>query len=403
VKTAPRLLALTFLATSLVAFGDDEPEAPAEPTLADPVLVGPRTGEERKKALQRGGGNSATEKSVNAALDWLARHALEGGGWDADGFPDECEEDAERCDGIGKGHHGEAVPCPFDGALSALAALAFLGHGHAPGTPDDPYADLVEKTLALLRGRSDTWTLPLATQAFAEAEALERKGRFTADVENGVRAILSRQQEDGAWGYVAPGRPGSDVPYTALCVQALVTAVDAGVALDDETRDGVLGYLATLEIDKKGRLAYLQAGRRYGYTPTSSNAHGGAAIRHLLGVGTGAPAHRKNMGLIARQKPVWKITFKTRKVPGRGKVPVQIGNLSMYQWWYGTIATFHAGGAAWSGWFGKAKSALVGHQEKKGCRRGSWDPEGTYERTTGGRLFATALGALILEQPYRHR
>ena len=29
-----------------------------------------------------------------------------------------------------EGQHGEEVPCPFDEAISALAALAFLGAGH---------------------------------------------------------------------------------------------------------------------------------------------------------------------------------------------------------------------------------------------------------------------------------
>ncbi|MHC4923309.1 MAG: hypothetical protein ACYTG4_04435, partial [Planctomycetota bacterium] len=63
----------------------------------------------------------------------------------------------------------------------------------------------------------------------------------------------------------------------------------------------------------------------------------------------------------------------------------------------------HRGGGAWSKWWGRTKSALVPHQAKKGCRRGSWDPKGLYERKVGGRVFATALGVLMLEQPYRHR
>ena len=82
---------------------------------------------------------------------------------------------------------------------------------------------------------------------------------------------------------------------------------------------------------------------------------------------------------------------------------VQIGNLSLYQWWYGGIASFHAGDATWRSWFGKAKSALTRNQERSGCAKGSWDPKGTYERQTGGRVFATALAVLMLEQPYRHR
>jgi hypothetical protein len=84
-------------------------------------------------------------------------------------------------------------------------------------------------------------------------------------------------------------------------------------------------------------------------------------------------------------------------------VQAQIGNLSMYQWWFGTVGEFQRGGEAWTAWFGAVKTALLPHQRKDGCARGSWDPEGWYERRTGGRVFATALGVLMLEQPYRHR
>jgi hypothetical protein len=72
-------------------------------------------------------------------------------------------------------------------------------------------------------------------------------------------------------------------------------------------------------------------------------------------------------------------------------------------WWNGTVAMFQRGGQDWTGWFGSARGALVGHQEKSGCARGSWDPLGLYEREVGGRILSTALGVLILEEPIRHR
>ena len=90
-------------------------------------------------------------------------------------------------------------------------------------------------------------------------------------------------------------------------------------------------------------------------------------------------------------------------MPGQGRRRVQVGHLSFYEWWYGSMATFQAGGDAWAGWFARAKAALVPHQRTDGCARGSWDPVAAYERQTGGRVFATALGAMILETPYRHR
>jgi hypothetical protein len=106
---------------------------------------------------------------------------------------------------------------------------------------------------------------------------------------------------------------------------------------------------------------------------------------------------------VASEAPQWKISFREVEVPGRGKVPVQIGNLSMYQWWYGTMGLFQEGGSSWSSWYSKVKTALLDHQRTDGCAAGSWDPLGTYERQTGGRVFATALGVLMLEQPYRHQ
>jgi len=377
----------------------------AAPALAAPTtnrLIGPRSGPEREKALKKNGGTKKTEEIVARGLDWLARHQAKNGGWDADGFASECEAGGKRCDGKGKGQHGEAVPCPFDHAISAIVTLAFLGHGHLPGVEGDPLATTVEKALARLENPRDAWALVLTTQVFAEAEAMEGKGRYEKKAAALARSLLARRQKDGGWGYAAGFRPGSDVPYTALAVQALVAARDAGVTLPADFGTGVDKYLASLE-EKGGKLAYLRNGRAYGYTPTTSNAHCAVAIRELVGNGTDGKRHRAHTALVLKRKPVWKITFRKVNVPGRGKVPVQIGNLSMYQWWYGTIGLFQRGGGDWSSWFGKVKSALVKNQRKSGCAKGSWDPKGTYERQTGGRVFATALGVLMLEQPYRHR
>ncbi len=381
----------------------DEP-APAPPP--EPRLIGPRTGPEKAKALTARGGSAATEKAVAAGLDWLARHAEPGGGWDADGFPDRCAAvpgaDGKACTGVGRGQHDEEVPCPFDDAIGGLATLAFLGAGHLPGKDAGPYGELVEKALQRLeRGGGDRWALAIGTEALAEAEAMEGRGRWRESVRRNVDALLAARQEDGGWGYVAPWRAGSDVPYTALVVPALLAARDAGVELPTDLAPRIDAWLSSLEEDE-GRLAYLKDGRKYGYTPTTSNAHCAAALRELLQVGTSLPRHRAHMGRVAEEAPVWKISFREKKVPGRGVVQVQIGNLSMYQWWYGTIATFHAGGTAWDTWSGKLRTALLGHQEKTGCARGSWPPVGLYERRTG-RVFATAMGVLMLEQPYRQR
>ncbi|MFH0945833.1 MAG: hypothetical protein V2A76_11595 [Planctomycetota bacterium] len=302
-------------------------------------LLGPRVGPEREAALRKYGGGPETEKGVLAGLDWLARHQEPDGTWDADQFPSRCEEGGDLCDGIGKGQHGEAVPCPFDTPMTALVALAFLGHSHPP---------------------------------------------------------------DRGFGDAAPFREGSDVPYTALCVQALLAAREAGFELPDDLAPGVDRFFSSLE-NRGGRLAYLLEGRKYGYTPTATNAHLAAATRLLLQVGLAGSQHRSYMTLLGKSRPQWQISFKTLEIPGQGTREVHVGSLSMYQWWYGTIAAFHKGGATWTNWYAATNKTLLEHQRKQGCARESWDPLGTYERQTGGRVFATALGVLMLEQPYRQR
>ena len=396
-RAAPRLLLL--LVASPAAGDAATPAAP----LPAPRLLGPRVaGPEKEKALAANGGSRATEKAVAAGLGWLARHAEDDGRWDADGFASTCAAGGKTCEGIGKGQHGEDIPCPFDEAISGLATLAFLGAGHIPGAEGDAYGALVEKALTRLQSVGETWALPIAVEALSEAEAMERKGRWRESVARGVERLVSMRQKDGAWGYCAPYRPGSDTPYTAFVVSALVAARDAGVELPADLASGVDAWMNTLE-ESKGRLAYLKEGREYGYTPTTSNAHCAIAIRGLLQTGLQGSRHKAHLACVHEEKPVWKISFRDVAVKGRGTVKVQIGNLSMYQWWFGTVGEFQEGTAAWAPWFEAVKSALVPHQDTTGCERGSWDPKGTYERQTGGRVFATAMGVLMLEQPYRHR
>jgi hypothetical protein len=383
---------------ALPASAEDAKQAP----LPAPRIVGPRTGPEKAKALSANGGTSATEKAVAAGLDWLARHQGDDGLWDADGFSSKCAPGGKPCDGIGKGQHGEDVPCPFDEAITGLATLAFLGAGHLPGDAADPYGAAVEKALKRLESPGDVWALPIATEALSEAEAMERKGRWRDAAAALAQQLLSARQKDGAWGYCVSFRPGSDTPYTALVVSALVAARDAGVELPADLAPRVDGFLNSLE-ESKGRLAYLVDGRSYGYTPTRTNAHSAVAIRELLQVGLTGARHKAHLALVNDMKPEWQISAKEVDTKDGGKVMRYTGNLSLYEWYYGTLGKFQEGGAGWTAWFDAVKSALVQHQVTTGCARGSWDPLGQYERATGGRVFATALGALMLEQPYRHR
>ena len=65
---------------------------------------------------------------------------------------------------------------------------------------------------------------------------------------------------------------------------------------------------------------------------------------------------------------------------------------------------FQVGGDYWKRWNNNMKPAIVNNQVKthpQTCRRGSWDPTGAW-CSTGGRVYATALGVLSLETYYRY-
>ncbi|MFM8981237.1 MAG: hypothetical protein ACKOSS_12360 [Planctomycetia bacterium] len=383
------------------AHADGPLAAPAAAAPAPTRLVAPRDAATREAAWRRHGGTPEARQALERGVDWLVRHQGADGLWDADGFDARCEGEAARCTGKGRGQHGEEVPCPFDEAISGLCALALLGAGHLPGD-GSAAGTALERTLPRLAATHDTWAQPLALEALAEAEVLERRGRFTPAVQRLAAALLARRQPDGAWGYAAPMRRGSDVPTTALVVPALLAARDAGVALPADLAPRVEAWLGALEEDE-GRLAYLADGRAYGYTPTRDNGHAAVALRELLEAGTQGARHAAHLSLLAAHPPAWKLGFREMLVPGRGRVTVQVGHLSLYAWWYGSVGTFQRGGSAWTRWWAALRAALLPKQVAAGCARGSWPPEGTYERQTGGRVLATALAVLALEAPLRHR
>jgi hypothetical protein len=64
------------------------------------------------------------------------------------------------------------------------------------------------------------------------------------------------------------------------------------------------------------------------------------------------------------------------------------------------MALFQCGGHAWKTWNKALKEALLPNQASKGCAKGSWEPAGPWG-ARGGRVYATALGALMLESYYR--
>jgi hypothetical protein len=364
---------------------------PAAVAAAGPLTAG-RTGAAREKLLRERGGSAATEEAVAKALRWLAAHQGEDGGFDADGFGAACD-----CGGEGGGWHGERVPCPFDREVTALATLAFLGAGHTHR--DGAYRDNVARALAWLRGAGDgtLFAIAYATQALAEAYDMTGDDDLRPAVEAGVARLLAARQKDGAWRYFEA--PVSDVPTTTAVVCALRVAEEAGFRPDGAYKAPVLALLDALLDRETGRVAYHPGADRLGYTPTTANAASALLVRVWLGA-VRTPEAALSMRALSDRRPKWSIKYKRMKVQGVER-EVQIGNLDLYGWWHGTEALARTGGPGWTAWNDALKRALLSHQRPSGHAAGSWDPEGTYGRV-GGRVFSTALGALMLQSYCRY-
>ena len=70
----------------------------------------------------------------------------------------------------------------------------------------------------------------------------------------------------------------------------------------------------------------------------------------------------------------------------------------MYYDYYATQVMRHWEGEEWSNWNHKMRDQLIHSQSRSGHEEGSWFVSGgDYGSITGGRLYCTAMAAMILE------
>ena len=79
----------------------------------------------------------------------------------------------------------------------------------------------------------------------------------------------------------------------------------------------------------------------------------------------------------------------------------------LYYTYYSSLAMYQVGGEYWRAWKRMYRDPVIDAQvhRKLDARgryiRGSWDPAKHQWSNRGGRVYATAMGVLCLEAPYR--
>jgi hypothetical protein len=367
-------------------------ELPASTSLGDrigDVLVGTPGGMPgrvgRRAGAQMRGASKESEEAVDRALEWLAAHQNYDGSWTFD-------LDTGRCRGSCS-HSGSGGLAK--NAATALGLLPFLGAGNTgeKGT----YRQTVSSALDYLMGRQGRdggflepkgtmYSHGLVALALCEATAMasrdsryssrhrRREQKLRRAAQQAIDFIVHSQHTGGGWRYM-PREPG-DTSVVGWQAMALQSGRMAGLHFPEATLKGIARFLDGVRCDDYGAT--------YGYmTPTVRPATTAVGLLSRMYLGW----KRSHPGIINGAE------YLSRRGPSRNNV---------YYNYYATQVLHHYQGPLWEEWNAVMRDHLVHTQVKQGHERGSWYFDGDFGSGVGGRLYITAMSAMVLEVYYRH-
>ncbi|MFO1064250.1 MAG: hypothetical protein U0892_10330 [Pirellulales bacterium] len=339
-----------------------------------------RSSARKGEMLEKYGGNAASEKSVAAALKWIAAHQARNGGWTfghSSVCRGQCKDDGD-------------IPQATN-AATALALLPFLGAGqtHIEGS----YKDTVKKGLAFLianmkvNGAEQTgsWHEPggnmyshgLASIAICEAYAMTRDPDLLQPAQLAINYIVAAQHpQGGGWRY-SPKQPG-DTSVVGWQLMAMKSGSMGNLAVPIETFRKANNFLDSMSLNN---------GAYYGYDKPTSQAVNMKATTAV--------------GLLCRMYMGW-----PKDHPGMKEGVAALSKFGpsvedVYYSYYATQVLRQHGGPEWERWNTVMRDGLIKAQSTEGHSAGSWY-SGAGHNVKGGRLYCTAMSTMILEVYYRH-
>ena len=282
------------------------------------------------------GGDANLKRAIDSALDWLARHQDYDGAW----RPRDC------C-------------APFLGSNDheiGLTALAILAHQRAGVTHHDSWR--LRSAWRTLLAKQDAdgafgraasrgmYNHLFVTLALAEAppSILLREPLARA-----VAWLLAAQNPGHGWRYGFQSGDNDSV-VTAWAVLALNAARRHGIEIPERAINGA-------------RFRFAEADNRPGLIDNTRLA--------LAAGGWG------NLDQVRRSMPQWTEL-----------------HIDFSYWYAGALALRET--KSGQAWLAAAARELTAHQERDGCKRGSWEPCDRWS-PEGGRIYAAAMNALTLE------
>lgn len=315
-------------------------------------------------------------RAVAAALKWLAAHQQADGAWSF------AHQLAPSCQGKCR-NPGELAEARI--AATSLALLSFSGAGqtHKKG----PYKETVKRGLyylvhrmkvspqggSLLEPGGNMYSHGLASIVLCEAYAVTRdKGLFNPAQQALNFICYAQDPVGGGWRYQP--RQRGDTSVVGWQIMALKSGHMAYLRVPPITVRKAFGYLDSVQAN---------GGANYGYTDAGAGPATtaiGLLARMQLGWPKDHPALQRGVRWIAAQGP---------------------SKTDLYYNYYATQVMRHWGGEPWDQWDAVMRKHLLGAQCTAGHEQGSWCIAGDHGSAKGGRLYSTALAAMILEVYYR--
>jgi len=316
-------------------------------------------------------------RAVAAALKWLAEHQLPDGSWSFD------HTLAAAC--RGKCRNPGNLPDARLGA-TGLALLPFLGAGqtHKQGI----YKLTVRRGLYFLISRMKVspkggslfepggrmYSHGIASITLCEAYALTHDKGLYRPAQQAINFICYAQDPvGGGWRYEP--RQRGDTSVVGWQLMALKSAHLAYIRVPPIVVQKASNYLDGVQSE---------SGAKYGYTDPGHGSSATTAIgllcRMYLGWKKDTPALERGVQWLSEQGPA---------------------AADMYYNYYATQVMRHWGGPTWKKWSSAIMPQLEASQAAAGHEKGSWYFKHSHAQR-GGRLYCTAMAAMVLEVPYRH-
>jgi len=324
----------------------------------------------KKALLAAYGGTATTEGAVIKGLEWLKRNQKPDGMWSL------------------LGNYSDGAPTENRVAATAMALLAFQGHGstHQFG----PYKEVVARAWNALIKKQDAegnffltgghhhrlYTHAQASIALCELYGMTKDETIKRAAQNALDYCFKSQSPQGGWRY-APGG-ASDTSVTGWFVMALQSGRMAGLEVPAAHLDKISAYLDTATTDGGSKYAYIP-----GQSDTLSMTAEGLLCRQYLGWAHDDPRLIQGIQYV-------------------GSNPLRFAEMDVYYWYYATQAMHHMGGKSWMQWNRTMRQAIPENQLQTGKEAGSWDPHNDSHGHLGGRLYTTCLCIYMLEVYYRH-